>query len=147
MSKTKFNIGDTIKDHAEHEGIYAGEAINGHMMVRLDGDGWPPHGEERDLALKVCPKGLNLTGWYVDLDYCTLVKAPVREPSAPMTAAVLDLLRRKGAVTQVEAQAVLRCRSLARRILDLKHLGHKIVTEMKVDNTGQRYARYHLQVA
>ncbi|MDX0455470.1 hypothetical protein GOC72_18620 [Sinorhizobium medicae] len=63
-----------------------------------------------------------------------------------MTKSVLDLMRRKGAITQMEAQGVLRCRALPRRISDLKELGHKIVREFKVDPTGQRYARYHLQI-
>lgn len=66
------------------------------------------------------------------------------EPRAPMTKAVLDLLRRKGAITQMEAQGVLRCRALPKRISELKELGHKIVRELKVDPLGQRYARYHL---
>lgn len=68
-----------------------------------------------------------------------------KEPSAPMTKSVLDLLRRKGAITSLEAQGVLRCRQLPARILELKRLGHKIVTELKFDPTGQKYARYHLQ--
>ncbi|MER8385277.1 helix-turn-helix domain-containing protein [Mesorhizobium sp. M1380] len=70
-----------------------------------------------------------------------------KEPTAPMTKAVLDLLRRKGAITSLEAQGVLRCRQLPARVLELKRLGHKIVTELKVDPTGQKYARYHLQAA
>ncbi len=69
------------------------------------------------------------------------------EPSAPMTKAVLELMRRKGAITQMEAQGVLRCRALPRRIADLKVLGHRITREMKMDPTGQRYARYHLHKA
>ncbi|MER9646817.1 helix-turn-helix domain-containing protein [Mesorhizobium sp. M0199] len=68
-----------------------------------------------------------------------------KEPTAPMTKSVLDLLRRKGAITSLEAQGVLRCRQLPARILELKRLGHKIVTELKFDPTGQKYARYHLQ--
>jgi hypothetical protein len=72
---------------------------------------------------------------------------PAKEPTAPMAKAVLDLLRRKGAITSLEAQGVLRCRQLPARVLDLKRLGHKIVTELKVDPTGQKYARYHLQAA
>lgn len=68
-----------------------------------------------------------------------------KEPTAPMTKSVLDLLRRKGAITSLEAQGVLRCRRLPARILELKRLGHRIVTELKFDPTGQKYARYHLQ--
>ncbi|MER9605384.1 helix-turn-helix domain-containing protein [Mesorhizobium sp. M0243] len=71
--------------------------------------------------------------------------ATAREPTAPMTKSVLELLRRKGALTSLEAQGVLRCRQLPARVLELKRLGHRIVTELKVDPTGQKYARYHLQ--
>jgi len=81
---------------------------------------------------------------------CTLVtpvKAAPKEPTAPMQRAVLDLLRRKGAITSMEAQGVLRCRQLPARILELKRLGHGIITQMKLDHTGQKYARYHLEVA
>jgi hypothetical protein len=84
------------------------------------------------------------TAWFLPDNHLTAV---AKEPTAPMSKAVLDLMRRKGAVTCLEAQGVLRCRSLPRRILDLKNLGHKIVTEMKLDPTGQKYARYHLQAA
>lgn len=76
-----------------------------------------------------------------------VIPAEPIEPSAPMTAAVLDLLRKKGAVTSIEAEGVLRCRHLPTRIRELKDLGHKIVTELKHDHTGQRYARYHLAPA
>src|SRR5438270_361446 len=60
------------------------------------------------------------------------IKAIAKEPTAPMAKAVLDLLRRKGAITSLEAQGVLRCRQLPARVLDLKRLGHRIVTEMKI---------------
>ncbi|KAA3452747.1 hypothetical protein C7I87_00785 [Mesorhizobium sp. SARCC-RB16n] len=85
--------------------------------------------------------------WYYPKTALTVVSAPAREPTAPMTKSVLDLLRRKGAITSLEAQGVLRCRQLPARVLELKRLGHKIVTELKVDPTGQKYARYHLEVA
>jgi hypothetical protein len=75
------------------------------------------------------------------------VDASPKEPTAPMTKAVLDLLRLKGSTTALEAGGVLKCRQLPARVLDLKRLGHKIVTQMSVDPTGQKYARYHLQAA
>lgn len=87
------------------------------------------------------------THWYVQPCNMTLVAKQPKEPSAPMQRAVLDLLRRKGAITSMEAQGVLRCRQLPARVLELKRLGHDIVTEMKLDHTGQKYARYHLQLA
>ncbi|WPM81391.1 helix-turn-helix domain-containing protein [Brucella pseudintermedia] len=69
--------------------------------------------------------------------------APV-QPTAKMTAAVLDLLKSKGSLTALEAQGVLRCRSLSKRISELKRLGWSISRELKEDTTGQRYARYSL---
>ncbi|WP_079211902.1 helix-turn-helix domain-containing protein [Brucella pituitosa] len=69
--------------------------------------------------------------------------APV-VPTLPMTKAVLDLLKQKGTLTSLEAQGVLRCRSLSKRISELKQLGWPIFREMKWDTTGQRYARYSL---
>jgi hypothetical protein len=66
------------------------------------------------------------------------------EPTAPMTAQVLQMLRRKGDVTSIEAAGVLRCRSLSKRISELKRLGHNISRTLHEDHTGQRYARYIL---
>lgn len=68
-----------------------------------------------------------------------------QEPSKPMTKAVLDLLKAKGTLTSIEAQGVLRCRALSKRISELKELGWNISTAFKKDTTGQRYARYHLE--
>ncbi|WP_409063200.1 helix-turn-helix domain-containing protein [Brucella sp. 2716] len=62
-----------------------------------------------------------------------------------MTAAVLDLLKSKGSLTSLEAQGVLRCRSLSKRISELTRLGWPITRVLKEDTTGQRYARYSLQ--
>ncbi|CAM5598539.1 hypothetical protein MAUB1S_10121 [Mycolicibacterium aubagnense] len=76
-----------------------------------------------------------------------LAPKEVKEPSAPMAKSVLAHLRSKGSITSMEAQGVLRCRQLPARILELKRLGHLISTEIKLDPTGQRYARYHFGAA
>lgn len=73
-----------------------------------------------------------------------VIPAEPIEPTAPMTAQVLQMLRKKGDVTTIEAQGVLRCRSLSKRITELKRLGHKITRTLHEDHTGQRYARYIL---
>ncbi|MRN79438.1 hypothetical protein GJU90_13640 [Brucella sp. 10RB9210] len=73
------------------------------------------------------------------------VKPTPIQPKAKMTAAVLDLLKSKGSLTSLEAQGVLRCRSLSKRISELKRLGWPITRVLKEDTTGQRYARYSLQ--
>jgi len=49
-----------------------------------------------------------------------------------------------GHISAIEAQALYRCRSLSRRICDLKAAGYDIVSVPKMDVNGQRYARYYL---
>jgi hypothetical protein len=46
-------------------------------------------------------------------------------------------------ITNVEANAVFKIRSLHRRILELEAQGHRFRREWKRDTTGQRYMRYH----
>lgn len=115
------------------------------LLVQFGADvaGHDGNGEAEALSADFDPS--LLSHWYVSGDGLVLVDPAPAEPSAPMTKSVLDLLRSKGAITSLEAQGVLRCRQLPARILELKRLGHKIVTEMKLDPTGQRYARYHLE--
>ena len=61
-----------------------------------------------------------------------------------MTTMILNHLIREGSISSVEAQALYRCRSLSRRITDLKQDGYSITSVLKKDVTGQRYARYEL---
>ena len=63
----------------------------------------------------------------------------------PMHALILAHLMAKGSITNVEAQALYRCRALPRRIADLKECGWPISSVLKKDATGQRYARYMLE--
>ncbi|MBD9511938.1 hypothetical protein IB265_34885 [Ensifer sp. ENS10] len=65
----------------------------------------------------------------------------------PQTREVLALLKSKGSLTAIEAGGVIRARSLAKRISELKEAGVAILAETKYDHTGQRYARYHLRAA
>jgi hypothetical protein len=60
----------------------------------------------------------------------------------PQHEQILKHIAEKGSISNVEAQAVYRIRSLPRRIKDLKELGYSFKTEMRKDPTGQRYARY-----
>ena len=60
----------------------------------------------------------------------------------PMDMAVLNHLKQVGHITNVEANAVLKCRSVSKRISSLRKAGHPIHREFKVDSQGQRYARY-----
>lgn len=65
---------------------------------------------------------------------------------APQTLAILRHLNNVGSISNVEAQALYKCRALPRRIADLKDtLGSgAIVRALKRDATGQRYARYSI---
>jgi hypothetical protein len=63
---------------------------------------------------------------------------------APQTKQILKHLQTVGSISNVEAQALYRCRALPRRIADIKAAGYEVVRTLKVDATGQRYARYAL---
>lgn len=73
----------------------------------------------------------------------TQAVAMTRPITAPMTRAILQHLQKVGDITQVEAQAIYKCRSLSRRITDLREAGFLIDSRLKRDMTGQRYVRYH----
>lgn len=66
--------------------------------------------------------------------------------AVPMTELIFTHLLSKGSITNVEAQALYRCRALPRRIADLKAEGVPIKSVLKKDATGQRYARYVLDL-
>lgn len=63
----------------------------------------------------------------------------------PQTRQVLEHLITSGSITNVEANAVLKCRSVSKRISELIN-DHRvrIAKEHKRDSTGQRYVRYVL---
>ena len=62
----------------------------------------------------------------------------------PRAQLVLRHLIVEGSITNVEAHAVLRVRSVSRRITELRRNGIPIRKEFKKDSTGQRYVRYYL---
>jgi hypothetical protein len=62
----------------------------------------------------------------------------------PQVQTLLTHLQQHGSISQAEAATVYRIRALPRRISDLKEAGWPIKRELKVDPTGQRYARYSL---
>lgn len=48
----------------------------------------------------------------------------------------------RGNISALEAASLYKVRSLSKRVCELKNLGYIIKSEMKADETGQRYARY-----
>lgn len=63
----------------------------------------------------------------------------------PQAEKVLKHLVTTGSITNVEANAVLKCRSVSRRITEIKdELGTIINKEFRKDSTGQRYVRYSM---
>jgi hypothetical protein len=56
---------------------------------------------------------------------------------------LLDHFKRYSSISGQEAASMFRIRSLPRRIMDLKAIGHRFSHEEKYDTTGQKYIRYH----
>jgi hypothetical protein len=60
-----------------------------------------------------------------------------------------DLIREhllaKGTITNVEAAAMFKARSLTKRVAELRDQGYDIASEWRRDSTGQRYVRYWLR--
>lgn len=62
----------------------------------------------------------------------------------PMRTLILDHLLTGESISNVEAQALWRCRALPKRINELKRDGWPITAERRKDSTGQSYVRYAL---
>lgn len=60
----------------------------------------------------------------------------------PQTQIVLDHITTVGHITNVEAQAVHKIRSVSSRISELQRAGFHIAKRTCYDVTGQRYTRY-----
>jgi hypothetical protein len=63
----------------------------------------------------------------------------------PQTVKILGHLRAVGDISGVEAAAMYRCRSLTKRIAELRADGFGIESVYSKDHTGQRYVRYFLR--
>lgn len=140
-----FTKGTTVRlvetRQADYHGQPSGEPLGHYEGIPEGSEGEVIQGHERSSFVSV-RFGSSITSLY-HWRLALAVKAPVK-PTAKMTAAVLNLLQTKGTLTSLEAQGVLRCRSLSKRISELKQLGWKISRELKKDTTGQTYARYSL---
>jgi len=65
----------------------------------------------------------------------------------PQAQQVLEHLRTTGHISNVEAHAVLKCRSVSRRITEIKAAGYPVESAYRKDSQGQRYVRYSLPVS
>lgn len=63
---------------------------------------------------------------------------------SPQATLVLRHLLSVGSITNVEANAVHKVRSVSRRITEISDAGHKISKVRRRDHTGQVYVRYSL---
>lgn len=66
-------------------------------------------------------------------------------PYNTQTTRILRHLQSVGSITQVEAVAMYKSRSITKRISELRVKGYDIKSEWKTDHTGQRYVRYWLR--
>lgn len=67
-------------------------------------------------------------------------------PTKPQTKAIFEHLIREGNLSGIEAQAMYKCRSLTKRISEIKQeTGLTVLSAWKVDATGQRYVRYYVE--
>ena len=55
---------------------------------------------------------------------------------------ILNHLKNKGSISAMEALSLYRINRLAARIEELRRADYRILTRMKSDITGKRYARY-----
>jgi len=62
----------------------------------------------------------------------------------PNARRVLDHLVREGTITNMEANIVLKVRSVSRRITDIQRAGYSVAKLRCKDSTGQRYVKYAL---
>lgn len=67
---------------------------------------------------------------------------PALVNSKPMRELLRDHLSNGRSISNVEAQALWRCRALPKRISELEASGMKMERERCKDSTGQSYVRY-----
>lgn len=64
----------------------------------------------------------------------------------PMKTLILDHLLEGNSISNVEAQALWRCRALPKRINEIAKDGYPILRERRSDSTGQSYVRYSIDL-
>ena len=64
---------------------------------------------------------------------------------SPQARKVLEHMQATGSISNVEANAVHRVRSVSRRITEIGAAGFNVSKDFRRDVTGQRYVRYSLR--
>ena len=64
---------------------------------------------------------------------------------APQSLQIASHLVEVKSISGIEAAAMFKCRSLPRRIKDIRDAGVEVSSAIKHDTTGQRYVRYTLE--
>lgn len=72
------------------------------------------------------------------------MKNPNLVNDRPMRDLIRDHLQTGESISNVEAQALWRCRALPKRINELRREGLNILAQRRKDSTGQSYVRYVL---
>lgn len=62
----------------------------------------------------------------------------------PQTRVVLLHLEKRKSISPMEALVSYGIARLSARVFDLRTVGYQVVTEMRQDGAGRRYARYRL---
>lgn len=72
------------------------------------------------------------------------MKNPNLVNDRPMRDLIREHLQSGESISNVEAQALWRCRALPKRINELRREGLNILAQRRKDSTGQSYVRYVL---
>jgi hypothetical protein len=109
-------------------------SADGHARIRINGAWfWPKDIDSTIAFLKDVKRAMKGKA----------KKLPTAAALSPATKQIWDHLKKVGSISNVEAQAIYRCRALPRRIKDIEEsLGVTIHRARKQDATGQRYTRY-----
>jgi hypothetical protein len=158
MTTKTFTLGQRVSATRIYHRDFASTAVlNGVIVAGLNrysgylinfGAGFDGHSGNDGIS-----RGLQPTCWWVQPEHITaIVDAPVIAPvSVPQgkqqSDRILAHLLAGKSITQLEAFGVYRIFRLAARIHELKSKGHKIVTTMRIDETGKQYAEYRLATA
>jgi hypothetical protein len=151
-SRVRVTPDDYFGIRKAHEGTVVAQSVyDGRNMLIDFGPKFAGH-DGNGVPLSRGEAAKNRNQWFVPaehLEVLSLAEAPAaKAPQAKQqTDRILAHLLAGKSITQLEAFGVYRIFRLAARIHELKQKGHKIVTNMRVDETGKPFAEYSLVTA